>query len=127
MKTLLTTIATLAVAMLFYLASTPAAAQNPDLCKPDCDSSELDMTRTITLVLPSGCVVRVDYANRKARGMCDDVGIVKIEVIGNCGYISGPKDILDRVTDALLAQNPMNFPLPDTNEYVNSWRVDKGA
>ena len=126
MKSFLTTLTALAVALICWMAPSTMSAQNPDLCKPDCDTSEFGSTQKITLILPSGCVVRVDYAIRKACETFYDLGIAKIEVIGNCP-ISDPKSILDEVTEALLNENPMNFPLPDTNECLYSWRVVKGA
>ena len=127
MKKLLTTIATLTVAILFHLAPTPAAAQNPDICKPDCDSSDFGPTRTILLQTPDGCTMRVQYVTRNACGIYNDVGIISVELITPCGYPADPATMLQWASDALIESDQTGFGLPDTGTCETTWRVVKGA
>ncbi len=124
MKKLLLALST--CTMLLLLAHGSMSAQNPDLCLPDCDSSDFGATQTIILTLPSGCIVRVEYASRSACDIWNDVGIISIEYLFGCDTV-GIQQGVDETTEALLAENPMAFPMPDTNTCVFTWRVVRGA
>ena len=108
------------------LLPTQGVAQNPEICKPDCSSSEFSATQTTVVQLSNGCWARVKYAQRLACGIWNDVGIISIELLSGCAGV----DVLTGVTlatEAILLQNPMGFPEPDTGACVMSWRVVKGA
>lgn len=115
-----------ATLLLGLLCATGARAQNPDLCKPDCDSSEFGATLTKVIEIPGGCTVLVKYAVRNACNIYYDVGIISIQKLEGCGGIDVVSGV-EAATIALLQENPMGFPLPDTGQCLTSWRVVRGA
>lgn len=114
-------------ALLLLGAFTSSFGQNPDICKPDCQSSQFGPTQVDTLILPGGCVVRVFYAVRMACNIWYDLGIVSIEALTpGCGLFT-VKQILDFTTLEMLRTNPMGFPDPDSGRCTTQWRVVNGA
>ena len=128
MRTLLTTIATLAVALICWMAPTESSAQPADICKPDCDSLEWSNEQTIVITVGSGCIVRVKYAVRSNCSGFNDLGILSVETVSGCpGGLYSPAQILKLVSEEMFLLNPMGFPEPVNGSCVPLQRVIKGA
>ncbi len=120
--------------LLVLLAGPISAAGAVEPCLPDCETDLWSGTLTTILVLPGGCAVKVEYKERTACGLFNDLYIERIEPLNpndpSCralGLLS-TKHVVDQVAKILVTiefDDPHNPPPPGTCE--TNWRVVAGC